>query len=88
MSEASELRQSYAGVFDGRLGFGERPAVLSIDFICAYTTEGAPLFAPGVVEAVKECVDLYAAARDAGVPVIYTRVIFHESGIDGGSIST
>ena len=84
MNGANELRQNYAGVFDGRLGFGARPVLLSIDFICAYTTEDAPLFAPGVVEAVKQCVDLYAAARAANVPVIYTRVIFHESGIDGG----
>ena len=27
------LKANYRGVFDGRLGFGSRPAVLVIDFI-------------------------------------------------------
>lgn len=84
MTTETELEADYSGVFDGRIGFGRRPALLSIDFMNAYTTAGAPLFAPGVVDAVAASVDLYRATRAAGIPIIYTRVQFHESGIDGG----
>ena len=82
MSES--LQQNYAGVFDGRIGFGKRAAVLVVDFIRAYTTPGAPLYAAAVVEAVRQTVDVLAAARRKGVLVIYTRVIYNPSGIDGG----
>lgn len=78
------LQQNYAGVFDGRIGFGKRAAVLVVDFIRAYTTPGAPLYAAAVVEAVRQTVDVLAAARRRGVLVIYTRVIYNPSGIDGG----
>lgn len=78
------LQQNYAGVFDGRIGFGKRAAVLVVDFIRAYTTPGAPLYAAAVVEAVRQTVDVLAAARRKGVLVIYTRVIYNPSGIDGG----
>ena len=82
MSES--LQQNYAGVFDGRIGFGKRAAILVVDFIRAYTSLGAPLYAAPVVEAVRQTVDVLAAARRRGVLVIYTRVIYNPSGIDGG----
>jgi len=82
MSES--LLQNYAGVFDGRIGFGKRAAILVIDFVRAYTAPGAPLYAAPVVEAVRETVDVLAAARRKGVLVVYTRVIYSPSGIDGG----
>ena len=75
---------NYAGVFDGKIGFGDRPAVIAIDFTYAYTTPGSPLFAEGVVSAVSESVELLAAARRAHVPIIYTKVLYHPSGADGG----
>jgi len=76
--------QNYLGVFDGRVGYGTRPAVIVIDFTLAYTTPGSPFFAEGVVRAVADTVPLLAAARVAGVPVIHTRVEYHSSGADGG----
>lgn len=75
---------NYQGVFDGQVGFGQRPAVVVIDFIRAYTTPGAALYAQGVVDAVEATVPLLHAARAAGVPVVYTKVLFHPSGVDGG----
>ena len=81
----TETRESnYAGVFDTATGYGKHPAVLAIDFIKAYTTEGAPFFGQGVVDAVAHSVPLLEAARRAHVPVIYTKVLYHPSGIDGG----
>ncbi|XWX02447.1 N-carbamoylsarcosine amidohydrolase [Aggregatilineales bacterium SYSU G02658] len=78
------LRYNYMGVFDGRLGFGRKAALLVIDFICAYTTPGAPFYAPAVVEAVQKTVPLLERARQKGVPVIYTKVVYHPTGADGG----
>lgn len=79
-----DLKSNYRGVFDGRLGFGRKPALLIVDFIRAYTTPGVPFYADGVVEAVRESVPLLAAARKARIPIVYTRVIYHPGGLDGG----
>ncbi|MFW5834959.1 MAG: isochorismatase family protein [Pseudomonadota bacterium] len=82
MTETRET--NYRGVFDTAIGFGQRPAVIVIDFTNAYTTEGSPFFAEGVVRAVDATVDLLAVARKTGVPIIYTKVVYHPSGVDGG----
>ena len=84
MKDFSNLDQNYRGVFDGRMGFGRSPAIIVVDFIRAYTTPGAPLYAPAVVEAVKATAPLLVAGRRKGIPVIYTRVLYHPSGCDGG----
>lgn len=78
------LKANYRGVFDGRLGFGKKPAVLVIDFIRAYTTVGAALYAPQVCDAVSETVEVLALAREKHVPVIYTQVYYNKNGLDGG----
>lgn len=82
MSETRE--QNYKGVFDNRIGFGKKPCVIVIDFIEAYTRKGAAFFGQGVVDAVEETVELLAAARTAKIPIIYTKVLYHPSGMDGG----
>ena len=61
MSQTAQT--NYQGVWDSRVGFGEKPAVIVIDFLQGYTTEGAPLYAPGVVNAVKETPELLEVAR-------------------------
>ena len=78
------LAANYRGTFDSKLEWGRRPAVLVVDFITAYTTPGSPLYAPDVVTAVQATAPVLAAARRAGVPVIYTRVLYHPGGLDGG----
>ncbi len=80
----NDLHCNYQGVFDGHIGFGHKPALLIVDFINAYTTPGSPLYAPDVVTAVAETVDLLNLARQTAVPVIFTRVIYSRSGLDGG----
>ncbi|MBM3489031.1 MAG: isochorismatase family protein [Alphaproteobacteria bacterium] len=81
---SQDLKQNYKGVFDGRIGFGERPAVLVVDFINAYVTPGSPLYAEGVVAAVEETRELLDEARRRGVPVVYFLVRYQQGGIDGG----
>jgi maleamate amidohydrolase len=75
---------NYRGVFDTALGYGKRPAVIVVDFVLAYTTPGAPFYGQGVVDAVTQSVALLDAARAAGIPVIYTQVVYHPGGADGG----
>ncbi len=79
------LSDNYRGVWGQRIGFGRRPALLAIDFMQAYTTEGAPLFATGVVSAVEESRELLACARRTGIPVIHTHIRYHAGHFaDGG----
>jgi len=76
---------NYQGVWGNRIGFGRKPALLVIDFLKAYTIEGAPLYAPGVVDAVAKAPELLAAARAEGIPVIHTRILYlAENCADGG----
>lgn len=80
----TDLQANYKGVFDGRLGFGKRPALLIVDFINAYVTEGAPLYAPDVVSAVEETIPLLSLARQKQVPVLFTKVLYNKNFKDGG----
>jgi maleamate amidohydrolase len=82
---AETATKNYAGVWDGRLGFGRKTALLVIDLLQGYTIKGAPLFAPGVVKAVAEMPELLKAARAKKMPIIHTRVLYNPSDYaDGG----
>ena len=69
--------------FRGTLGFGEEPAVVVVDWCRAYLDEDSPLYA-GVEAAFESTVRVVAAAREAGVPVLWTRVEYEPGGADGG----
>lgn len=70
--------------FGGRLAFGRRPALLVVDVVQAYLLPDSPLFAPGFVDALVVNQRLVAAARAAGVPVVFTGVVYGANGLDGG----
>ena len=79
------VTQSYVGAFDGRLGFGTRPALLIVDLVVAYLEPGSPLFVGETgAAALAANVRLAAAARAAAVPVIFTNVVYAPGGADGG----
>ncbi|MDX2237083.1 MAG: isochorismatase family protein [Hyphomonadaceae bacterium] len=69
--------------FDGALAFGRRPALLMIDFAQAYFDPACGLYA-GVEDARASALRLRAAARQASVPRIFTRVVYRPDGADGG----
>jgi len=77
---------NYEGVWDGRLGFGEKAAVISIDLLKGYTTEGSALYAPGVVECVKQMPDFLALVREKGVPLIHTQVRYTTPNYEDGGV--
>jgi len=83
---AEKANQNYAGVWDGRLGFGKKAAIIVIDLLQGYTTEGSALYAPGVVECVKEMPDFLDLAREKGVPIIHTRVLYTLPNYEDGGI--
>ena len=77
--------ENYSGVWDGKLGFGNKTALVVIDLLQGYTTEGSPLFAPGVVKAVAEMPELLKAARATDMTIIHTQVRYNpHTFIDGG----
>lgn len=82
MNEA--LTSSYAGAFDGSLPFGTQPALLVVDVVVAYLTPGSPLYDPAFEAALASNERLVAAARKAGMPVIFTNVVYQPGGADGG----
>ena len=83
MAVSNNLQQNYKGAFDGSLGFGERPALILIDFVEAYFDESSPLYA-GVDDALDSALRIRDAARGAAIPVFYTNVVYHDGGADGG----
>ncbi len=68
--------------FGGHLPFGRRPALLLVDVVQAYTRKDSLLYA-GVEAALDSTVRLMRAAREAGVPVVYTNVVYQAGGLDG-----
>lgn len=81
MPGALEADYEAAG-FGKSLGFGTRPALLLIDWCRAYLDPASPLYA-GVEPALEATLPLVAAARSAGIPVIFTRVEY-ATAADGG----
>jgi nicotinamidase-related amidase len=80
----SDLERDYAGAgFGGAIGFGRRPAVLVVDMVRAYLDPASPLYA-GVEDTVEPARRVLEAARAAGVPVVYTEVVYAPGGRDGG----
>lgn len=83
MSESAA--NNYAGVWGNRIGFGQKAALLVIDFMKGYTTEGAPLYAPGVVKAVRVGSELLQVARETATPIIHTNIRYQPRSFqDGG----
>ncbi len=80
------LGQNYARAgYHARQVWGQRPALLLVDFARAYFEPGSPLFGgQGCVTARDNAARLLAAARRAGRPVIFTEVRYLPGGVDGG----
>jgi len=69
--------------FAGRVGFGERPAVLVVDLIRGFTDERCPL-ASDLDAEVANTRRILEAARAAGAPVVMSTVAYDESLSDAG----
>jgi len=79
---SDELKDNYS-VYDGTLGFGQRPALILVDFVQAYFDKNCDLFADVEAE-LASALRIRDAARAAGIPVVYSNVVYIEGGADGG----
>ena len=80
---SGDLLENYKHAYDNRIGFGQRPALILIDFVEAYFDQTCALYA-GVEDALASALRVRAAARQADVPVILTNVVYHAKALDGG----
>lgn len=81
---ADDLDANYARAgYHHRLGYGERPALLLVDFVEAYFEPTSPLYA-GVHAALASAIRVLEAARAARVPAIFTNVVYAQGRFDGG----
>lgn len=81
MSE--DLQENYQRAYANAIGFGRKPALILVDFVEAYFNPDSSLYAD-VDDALASALRVRDAARSAAIPVIYTNVVYHQSGIDGG----
>ena len=62
--------------FKRRVGYGNRPAVIHIDMANAWTREGHPFSCENMDTIIPACQALNEAAREKGIPVIYTTTAY------------
>jgi maleamate amidohydrolase len=74
----------HGSAFTGRLGWGERPALLVVDMVRAYTEPGGPFELPEPRPALAGCAALVDAARAGGRLVVWTVVRYAAGLADGG----
>lgn len=82
-SDYDALTANYTGAFDGEIAFGQKPALVIVDVVMAYLDPDSPLYA-GVEDALASVERLVKAARQAGILVVFTNVIYAKRGADGG----
>ncbi len=78
-----DLEGAYRATFDGHLTFGQRPALLIVDFVMAYLDPASPFYAKAE-QALASNQQLLAAARQHGIPVFFTNVVYERGGANGG----
>jgi maleamate amidohydrolase len=74
----------HGAAFSGRVGWGERPALVVVDLVRAYTDPAGPFALPEAAAAVEANASLVEAARSAGRRVVWTVVRFAADLSDAG----
>lgn len=77
------LADNYRAAYDNQIGFGATPALILVDFVTAYFDPDCALYAD-VDDALEAALRLVDDARAAGIPVVYTNVVYQAGGADGG----
>lgn len=72
-------RQGYGG----SVGFGDSPALLIIDFVNGFI-DPEQFGGGNIGTAAEQTAALLDAARSAGIPVVFTRVVYADDGSDVG----
>ena len=74
----------YAGVYDGHLPSGTRPALIIVDVCRAYLDPASGLYGVAFPAALPAIIDLVGIARRAGRLIVFTQVRYQNGGLDGG----
>ncbi|MCL4155965.1 UNVERIFIED_CONTAM: hypothetical protein GTU68_030647 [Idotea baltica] len=74
---------NYKQAYDNKIGFGKRPALILVDFVQAYFDKTSELYSD-VQDVLESALRLREIANQNGVPVIFTNVVYHQGGADGG----
>ena len=80
---SSSLDKNYAKAYGHSLTPGVNPALILIDVVQAYFDPDCELYAD-VDDALQSALRVLEIARESGILVIYTNVVYHGDGIDGG----
>lgn len=83
MADPENLEDNYKRAYGKRIGFGNSPALILIDLVQAYFDKDCALYAD-VEDALASALRLQRVAREVGIPVIYTNVVYRPGGADGG----
>lgn len=84
MTGPVELTEDYTSAGFGRaLPPGRTPALILVDLVEAYFNPEAELYL-GADACLASASRVLAAAREAGIPVVHTKVSFAAGGVDGG----
>jgi len=84
MTDETEIYRSQG--FAQKMGLGERPALLIIDFVVGFT-DPAHFGGGNIAPAIDRTVELLAFARQMGWPVAHTRVVYADDGSDAGAFT-
>ena len=69
--------------FGQAIGRGKRPALLVVDFVNGFLDPS--IFGGGnIAEAAERTRPLLGSARDNGLPIVFTRIVYAEDGSDAG----
>lgn len=79
----SSLDKNYAKAYGHSLSPGTRPALILVDFVQAYFEPDCELYAD-VDEVLESALRILQIARERGIFVIFTRVVYQVGGVDGG----
>jgi len=81
-----DLKDSYS-LYNGSLGYGERSALILVDFVQAYFDKDCEMYA-GVEDELASALRIRDLAREAGIKVLYSNVVYQQDGSDGGVFFT
>ena len=85
MAEAiDQMNQFYVdrGIFQGKFGYGTRPAVIVVDFALGWTDESYAGGTARLDSPVENTARLIAVARQKDIPIVYTTSPFRPEGAD------
>ncbi len=85
VSLTEQEQQKYEAWFGQEIGFGEKPALLIIDFIYGFTDPKAP-FGANMDKEVETTAKVLHLARQKGINVVFTTVAYDEEWIAKFSI--